>query len=66
MDEQKLKNACLNLMETVNAVYLSTLGDDGFPHTRMMSNLRNKTENPGCAKVLESENEELRCLLCNR
>jgi general stress protein 26 len=55
MDEKELKQACQNLMETTDAVYLSTIGDDGFPHTRMMSNLRNKEQNPGSAKVLESD-----------
>jgi len=53
MDEKDIKQECLNLMETADAVYLSTLGGDGFPHTRMMSNLRNREQNPGCAKVLE-------------
>jgi len=53
MDEREIKGACLNLIDTADAVYLSTFGADGFPHTRMMSNLRNKQENPGCAKVLE-------------
>ena len=53
MDEKELKQACLNLMNTADAVYLSTLGDDGYPHTRMMSNLRNKEDNPGSAKFLE-------------
>lgn len=55
MEEKELKQACLNLMETADAVYLSTIGGDGFPHTRMMSNLRNEEENPGCAKVLEGD-----------
>lgn len=54
MDEKELKQECMKLMEATDAVYLSTLGGDGFPHTRMMSNLRNKGQNPGSAKVLES------------
>ena len=58
MDEKELKQACLNLMETADAVYLSTIGDDGFPYTRMMSNLRNKKENAGCAKVLEPDKKD--------
>lgn len=58
MDDKNLKQACLNLMETANAVYLSTIGSDGYPHTRMLSNLRNKKENPGCAKVLEPDKND--------
>jgi len=53
MDEREIRIECMNLMETADAVYLSTIGGDGFPHTRMMGNLRNKEENPGCVKVLE-------------
>lgn len=45
-------------METADAVYLSTFGGDGFPHTRMLSNLRNKQENPASAKVLEPDKQD--------
>ena len=55
MEEKEIKKECLRLMETANAIYLSTNGDDGYPYTRMMSNLRNKEENPACAKLLESD-----------
>lgn len=58
MDEKELKQVCLNLTETANAVYLSTFGEDGFPHTRMMSNLRNKEENPACAELLEPDKKD--------
>jgi general stress protein 26 len=58
MDEKDIKQECLNLMETADAVYLSTLGSDGFPHTRMMSNLRNKQENPTVAELLEPDKKD--------
>jgi general stress protein 26 len=58
MDEKDIKQVCLNLMDTADAVYLSTFGEDGFPHTRMMSNLRNKEENPACAKLLEPDKKD--------
>jgi general stress protein 26 len=58
MNEKELKQACLKLMETTDAVYLSTLGGDGFPYTRMMSNLMNKQENPGCAEVLDTDKKD--------
>ena len=41
MEEKGLKQECLKLMETANAVYLGTISDDGYPHIRMMGNLRN-------------------------
>jgi len=58
MEEKEIKQKCLNLMETANAIYLSTNGDDGYPHTRMMSNLRNKKENPGATEVLAKEKND--------
>ena len=53
MEEKELKQECVNLMETADVVYLSTIGNDGYPYTRMMSNLRNKKENPGLAEMFE-------------
>jgi general stress protein 26 len=44
MEEKELKKACLELMEKEDAVYLSTISEDGFPHTRMMGNLRNEKQ----------------------
>ena len=58
MEEKEIKQKCLNLMETANAIYLSTNNSDGYPHTRMMSNLRNKKENPGAAEVITNEKKD--------
>lgn len=44
MDEKEIKQKCLGLMESADAAYLSTINDDGFPHTRMMGNLRNEQQ----------------------
>lgn len=44
MEKKELKQACLKLLETADAVYLSTISEDGFPHTRMMGNLRNEQQ----------------------
>jgi general stress protein 26 len=44
MEEKELKQECLKLMETEDAVYLSTISEDGFPHIRMMGNLRNEKQ----------------------
>jgi general stress protein 26 len=53
MEEKELKQKCLELMQTANAIYLGTIGIDGFPHIRMLSNLRNKEENPGLVEILK-------------
>ena len=58
MEEKELKQKCLKLMQTANAVYLSTIGNDGFPYIRMMSNLRNKEENPRAAKTISQKKED--------
>ena len=58
MEEKEIKQKCLNLMETADAIYLSTNSGEGYPHTRMMSNLRNKEENPGAAEVLAKEKND--------
>jgi len=58
MEEKELKKVCLNLMETANVVYLSTIGSDGFPYTRIMSNLRNKKENPGLVEMFEQYKDD--------
>jgi len=52
MEEKELKKVCLNLMETTGVVYLSTIDSDGFPYTRIMSNLRNKKEHPGLVELM--------------
>ena len=44
MEEKEIKQKCLELMETADAAYLSTISEDGFPHTRMMGNLRNRKQ----------------------
>ena len=56
MEEKEIKQKCLNLMETANAIYLSTNSGDGYPHTRMMSNLRNKKENPVASEIIAQKN----------
>jgi len=58
MEEKEIKKECLNLMETANAIYLSTNGSNGYPHTRMMSNLRNKKENPGAAEIIAQKKQD--------
>jgi general stress protein 26 len=58
MEEKELKQKCLTLMQTAKAIYLGTIGTDGFPHIRMMSNLRNKEENPGLVEILKRDEDD--------
>ena len=47
MNEKELCTACLELMATADVVCLSTVQADGYPRTRAMLNLRNRTQYPG-------------------
>ena len=42
MNDEEIKQMCLQLMETSKAAYLTTIDAHGYPHTRAMFNLRNK------------------------
>ena len=45
-------------MEKVDVVYLSTVDINGFPHTRIMSNLRDKKQHPNLAGMFEQHKED--------
>ena len=51
MNSDELKQACVELMETADAAYLSTIGADGYPHTRVVFNLRNRQQFPGQVRL---------------
>ncbi len=51
MEEKELKQECLNLTETAEAVYLSTIDENGFPQTRSMLNLRNTEQFANLVKM---------------
>ena len=58
MKEKEIKRKCLNLMESADAAYLGTISSDGFPHIRMMGNLRNKEQNPGLVDLFKQHSDE--------
>lgn len=58
MEEKEIKQECLKLMETADVMYLNTISEDGFPHTRMMGNLRNKEQNPGLVDLFKQHSED--------
>ena len=41
MNEQIIRQVCQQLMQHTDLVYVSTIGENGYPHTRAMNNLRN-------------------------
>jgi general stress protein 26 len=58
MNEKELKQECLELMETADAAYLSTIDSNGFPQTRVMGNLRNAEQYPGLKSVFSGHGED--------
>jgi general stress protein 26 len=58
VEEKELKRACVDLMEKVDVVYLSTVDGNGFPHTRLMSNLRDKKQHPNLVGMFEQHKED--------
>jgi general stress protein 26 len=46
MNSEELKSKCLEIMEKAEVVYVTTVDQDGYPHTRAMFNLRNEEEFP--------------------
>jgi general stress protein 26 len=62
MDEIQLKNACLELMASAGAVYLTTHGEDGYPRSRAMLNLRNARQYPHLAPQFAERRQDFMIL----
>jgi general stress protein 26 len=58
MDETEAKRLSLELMEISKAAYLTTIDAEGFPHTRGMTNLRNKDQHPHLASLFRDHRED--------
>ena len=59
MDPRELRIACRELMETSPAAYLTTIGRDGYPHTRAMLNLRNRAQYPRLVQLYAGHETDL-------
>ena len=58
MPDPLFKQQCLELMETSEAAYLSTLDASGAPQIRAVSNLRRKTEFPALAPLFAEHRDD--------
>ena len=58
MEIKDVKNASLELMEMSKALYFTTIDSDGFPITRAMFNLRNKSQFPEFSKFFKEEHNK--------
>jgi general stress protein 26 len=59
MKVDELKKAAIELMEVADGAYVTTVGADGYPRTRVMFNLRNKTEFPTLAHLFVGHERDL-------
>jgi len=59
MNTQELKQACIDLMETAQVAYLTTILPDGYPCTRAVFNLRNKQQFPNQAPLFAKHQDDL-------
>jgi general stress protein 26 len=62
MNEIDMKNACLELLESADTVYVTTIDEDGYPQTRCMFNLRNKKKFPKLIDVFKDHREDFMVL----
>jgi len=58
MTDRKIRTACLELMATAPAVYLSAVDADGYPRVRAMLNLRNRAQYPDHVHLYEGHDED--------
>jgi general stress protein 26 len=58
MTDTELHAACIELMATADAVYLTTLGVDGYPRIRAMLNLRNRTQFPDHTHLYDGHDDD--------
>ncbi len=58
MDRNDAKRLSLDLMETAEAAYVTTIDPDGFPQTRAMFNLRRKEQFPGLAALFKNHQND--------
>ena len=58
MEEKEAKQASLELIESEEVLYLSTIDSNGFPQTRAMGNLRNTEKYPGLRQIFREHTED--------
>lgn len=58
MTGKELKAACIDLMNSTDVAYLTTIGADGYPNTRAMVNLRDRNHYPEKAYLYAEHNDD--------
>lgn len=63
MDEKEVKKASLELLESADGAYVTTIDQEGYPQTRCMFNLRNKQKFPKLIEIFEKHTDDFMILL---
>lgn len=63
MDEKEIRKVSLELVESADAAYVTTIDPEGYPQTRCMFNLRNKFKFPKLLEVFEEHRDDFMILL---
>ena len=58
MNEQIIRQACKQLLQNADLVYVSTMDDHNYPQTRAMSNLRNHEQFNRLANFFDDQQDE--------
>ncbi|MCK4941021.1 pyridoxamine 5'-phosphate oxidase family protein [candidate division WOR-3 bacterium] len=58
MDEHEAKRVSLDLIESAEATYLTSIDEEGFPQTRSMFNLRNKHKFPKLVQIFSDHTND--------
>ena len=58
MNVSEIRRQCLEVMTTAPAVFITVIGEDGFPRTRAVLNLRNRTQYPNHAHLYAQHDED--------
>lgn len=57
MNEQEIKKNAQTIIEKSKFMNLGTISEDGFPHIRLVMNLKRKDYYPELSKIIEGYNE---------
>jgi general stress protein 26 len=61
MDENEVRNTCIQVIQTAQVVYLTTIDKEGFPQTRALFNLNNKEQFPNLSFLFKDEEDDFIC-----
>ncbi|HUV29623.1 MAG TPA: pyridoxamine 5'-phosphate oxidase family protein [Acidobacteriota bacterium] len=66
MSGSDAKQDCLKLMEATDIMYLSTIGEDGFPYIRGVMNLRNSKNYPDLVEIFNRHGNDFQVYISTR